>query len=340
MAPSNPMTPTRATGRSRFRRSLRICAAASLAVTVSLTTAGIADAAPKPSAAAAKKKLATLSPQLDKKVDQYNKTKTELDAAKKRLKVLQAQKKSEQATYDQLHARVVQLVANEYKTGQSDPATAVLASHNPDQALDQMSTFMHLASNRGQELTAFLASTQRLQRDLAAVQSTVQDVSQKAAALKSQKASLEKQIAEQRKLEREAGETTPSGSGKIGGTYTGPASGSARAALSYAYAQLGKPYIYGGTGPKGYDCSGLTMMSWRAAGVSLPRVVPDQYNATRRVAQSDAQPGDLIFFSGLGHVGIVVDSGHFIHAPRTGENVMISPIAGYWQGQIVGFGRP
>jgi cell wall-associated NlpC family hydrolase len=319
-----------------------MCAAASLAITVSLTMTGTAGAAPKPSAASAKKKLAVLNPQLDKKVDQYNKTKTELDAAKKRLKVLKAQKQAEQATYNQLHARIVQLVANQYKTGQSDPATAVLASGNPDQALDQMSTFMHLASNRGQELTAFLASTQRLQRDLAAVQSTVQDISQKAATLKAQKESLDKQIAKQQKLAREAGESSTSSNsgGKVGGTYNGPASGSARAALNYAYAQLGKPYVYGGTGPNGYDCSGLTMMSWRAAGVSLPRVVPDQYNATRRVAQSDIQPGDLIFFSGLGHVGMIVDSGHFIHAPRTGENVMVSPIAGYWQGQIVGFGRP
>ncbi|GAA0371332.1 NlpC/P60 family protein [Actinoallomurus spadix] len=340
MAPSNPMTSTRATGRSRFRNSLRICAAASLAIAVSLTTAGTADATPKPSAAAARKELAKLNPELDKKVDQYNKTKTELDAAKKRLRILQAQKKAEQATYDRLHTRVVQLAADQYKTGQSDPATAVLASGNPDQALDQMSTFMHLASNRGQELTAFLASTQRLQRDLAAVQSTVQDVSEKARKLRSQKASLERQIAKQRRLERQAGETTSSSGGKIGGTYTGPASGSARAALNYAYAQLGKPYIYGGTGPQGYDCSGLTMMSWRAAGVSLPRVVPDQYNATRRVAQSDVQPGDLVFLSGNGHVGMMVDSGHFIHAPRTGENVMISPLAGYWQGQLVGFGRP
>ncbi|MEV5703977.1 NlpC/P60 family protein [Actinoallomurus sp. NPDC052274] len=340
MAPSNPMTSTRATGRSRFRRSLRICAAASLAITVSLTTAGVADAAPKPSAAAAKKELAKLNPQLDKKVDQFNKTKTELDAAKKRLKVLKAQKQAEQTTYDQLHARVVQLVANQYKTGQSDPATAVLASKNPDQALDQMSTFTHLASNRGQELTAFLASTQRLRRDLAAVQATVQDISQKAAKLKSQKQSLEKQIAKQQKLSKQAGESKAASGGKVGGTYTGPASGSARTALNYAYAQLGKPYVYGGTGPNGYDCSGLTMMSWRAAGVSIPRVVPDQYNATHRVAQSDVQPGDLVFLSGNGHVGMMVDSGHFIHAPRTGENVMVSPLAGYWQGQLVGFGRP
>ena len=61
------------------------------------------------------------------------------------------------------------------------------------------------------------------------------------------------------------------------------------------------------------------MMAWRQAGVSLPRVVPDQYNATRRVARADLQPGDLVFFDGLGHVGIYVGNGKFIHAPHTGS---------------------
>lgn len=339
MAPSNPMISTRATGRSRFRRSLRMCAAASLVITVSLTTAGTAHAAPKPSAAAAKKELEKLSAKVDKLVNQYDKVKTELDAAKKRLKILQAQKQAEQATYDQLHARVAQLAADQYKTGQSDPATAVLASNNPDQALDQMSTFTHLANNRGQELTAFLASTQRLRRDLAAVQGTVQDVAQKAASLKSQQATVDKAIAKQKALIKKAGESNSSG-GSIGGSYNGPASGSAAAALNYAYAQKGKPYVYGGTGPDGYDCSGLVMMSWRAAGVSLPRVVPDQAGATHYVARGDLQPGDIVFFDSYGHDGLYVGGGMFIHAPRTGRVVSVDPMAGYWDAHFVRGGRP
>ncbi|GAA4619662.1 C40 family peptidase [Actinoallomurus vinaceus] len=341
MAPSHPLTHARATGRSRLRRSLRVCAAASLAVAVSLTTVGTAHAAPaKPSAAAAQKELDKLNAKVDKIVDQCNKAQTELDAAKKRLKSMNAETKAEQTRFNQLHARVAQLAADQYKTGTSDPATAVLASKNPDAALDQMSTFTHLASNRGQELTAFLASTQRLRRDQAEAQTTAQEVQQKVAKLKAQKTAVNQAIAKQKALLKKLGQSTSAPKGKIGGSYTGPASGSARAALNYAYAQLGKPYISGGTGPQGYDCSGLTMMSWRAAGVSIPRVVPDQYNAVHHVAQGDVQPGDLIFLDGLGHVGMMVDSGRFIHAPRTGENVMISSVAGYWQAHLVGFGRP
>jgi cell wall-associated NlpC family hydrolase len=82
------------------------------------------------------------------------------------------------------------------------------------------------------------------------------------------------------------------------------------------------------------------MMAWRQAGVSLPRVVPDQYNATRRVARSNLQPGDLVFFDGLGHVGIYVGNNQFIHAPHTGDHVRIASLSGYYSSNYYGAGRP
>jgi cell wall-associated NlpC family hydrolase len=111
--------------------------------------------------------------------------------------------------------------------------------------------------------------------------------------------------------------------------------------VNYAVSQLGKPYIFGGTGPTGYDCSGLTMMAWRAAGIDLPRVVPDQYSAIRHVARSDLQPGDLLFFDSLGHEGIYVGGGRFIHAPHTGTDVQYASMSNsYWVSHYVGAGRP
>ncbi|MGW1930764.1 C40 family peptidase, partial [Streptomyces sp. NPDC001919] len=107
---------------------------------------------------------------------------------------------------------------------------------------------------------------------------------------------------------------------------TAPA-GRASQAVSFARAQLGKPYVWGATGPSGYDCSGLTQAAWRAAGVTLPRTTYTQINAGRRVSRSQLAPGDLVFFySGISHVGLYIGGGQMIHAPRPGAPVRIAPI--------------
>jgi cell wall-associated NlpC family hydrolase len=102
-------------------------------------------------------------------------------------------------------------------------------------------------------------------------------------------------------------------------------------ALDYARAQLGKPYQWGGAGPNSFDCSGLAMMAWGAAGVSLPHLAQGQYAVTRRVPLTDLKPGDLVFFgtpSDVHHVGIYVSNGNMIEAPQTGDVVKYSSI--YW----------
>ena len=116
-----------------------------------------------------------------------------------------------------------------------------------------------------------------------------------------------------------------------------------RAAIVYAVAQLGKPYIWGGTGPVGYDCSGLVMMAYRAAGIALPRTTFQQVLVGTPVyGTGQLAPGDLLFSAGSdgtaanpGHVGMYIGSGLVIEAPQTGEPVMITPLAGYWQQNTV-----
>jgi cell wall-associated NlpC family hydrolase len=108
-------------------------------------------------------------------------------------------------------------------------------------------------------------------------------------------------------------------------------------ALAYARAQLGKPYLWGGAGPNSFDCSGLTMMAWGAAGVALDHYAPDQYAATRRIAIPDLQPGDLVFYgspSNVYHVGLYVGGGVMIQAPSTGQVVSYSTI--YFTGLFAG----
>jgi len=110
-------------------------------------------------------------------------------------------------------------------------------------------------------------------------------------------------------------------------------------AVRYAYAQLGKPYQWGGAGPNSFDCSGLTMMAWAAAGVYFPHLAQDQYDMTERIPLSDALPGDLIFYGtpdDVYHVGLYIGGGQMIDAPETGEDVSISSI--YWA-DLLGAGR-
>ncbi len=118
-----------------------------------------------------------------------------------------------------------------------------------------------------------------------------------------------------------------------------PASGW-QVAMAFAESQIGKPYRWGGAGPATYDCSGLTMVAWAKAGVSMPHSAQDQYNMTARIPLSDLQPGDLVFFgtpTDVYHVGMYVGGGSMVDAPETGQDVMIQPI---YEVNLLGGGRP
>ncbi|CAN5796758.1 hypothetical protein BH23ACT10_BH23ACT10_33830 [soil metagenome] len=115
-------------------------------------------------------------------------------------------------------------------------------------------------------------------------------------------------------------------------------SGNAQGAVQFALAQVGKPYAWGGSGPNSYDCSGLMMASWGAAGVSLPHNSRMQYNATQRVSRSQLQPGDILFFgSSIHHDAMYVGNGQMVEAPRTGLNVRVVSMN---RSDYVGAGRP
>lgn len=129
------------------------------------------------------------------------------------------------------------------------------------------------------------------------------------------------------------GTGTGSGAGASSGTSgaSGAASGSytAKAAkvLDFARAQIGKPYVWGATGPGSYDCSGLTQAAWRSAGIDLPRTTWDQVEVGTRVSLDDAAPGDLVFFyDDISHVGIYIGDGEMIHAPKPGADVRVESI--------------
>jgi cell wall-associated NlpC family hydrolase len=122
-------------------------------------------------------------------------------------------------------------------------------------------------------------------------------------------------------------------------------------AVNYAEAQLGKPYLFGGTGPDAFDCSGLVMMAYRTAGVNIPRTSEQQWLGLPRVPASKVVPGDLVFFAGSdgtrkapGHVGLVISKNTMIEAYAAGTPVRVStfgtPQSPPGDGAVVGYAQP
>ena len=114
-----------------------------------------------------------------------------------------------------------------------------------------------------------------------------------------------------------------------------PSGGNAQAILNEAYAQLGKPYVYGATGSANFDCSGFTQYVYEnAAGVDISRTTYSQVNEGQAISQDQLQPGDLVF-THAGHVGIYVGDGQMIHAPQTGDVVKVGPVYSFYAGRRV-----
>jgi cell wall-associated NlpC family hydrolase len=110
--------------------------------------------------------------------------------------------------------------------------------------------------------------------------------------------------------------------------------------VTYARHLLGIRYVYGGSSPRsGFDCSGFTRFVFAHFGVALPHYSVAQFNLGRRVSRRGLKPGDLVFFNGLGHVGIYVGRGRFIHAPHTGTRVSVAALSGWYSSRFTGARR-
>ncbi|MEU3165294.1 C40 family peptidase [Streptosporangium sp. NPDC006930] len=112
-------------------------------------------------------------------------------------------------------------------------------------------------------------------------------------------------------------------------------------AVKWAMSKRGTPYVWGGTGNGGFDCSGLMLRAYGAAGIKLPRVTNDQYAAfSKKIAWKNLRPGDLVFFSGLGHVGMITKPGYMVHAPRSGDVVKEEKLSSWRRAAFSGAVRP
>ncbi|MFD4524471.1 NlpC/P60 family protein [Streptomyces sp. NPDC058470] len=208
----------------------------------------------------------------------------------------------------------------------TEQAAATETRTEASQSLETLTTSQNALQASKTDVQQKLAKARELLSQL-----TVEEKARLAAIEEEQRRAAEREAAElaQQQAAAAAQAAQESSSSATTGTSSGSATTAdaayatkAAKALSYARGQVGKPYVWGATGPGSYDCSGLTQAAWRAADVTLPRVTYDQVTAGTTVSLSEAQPGDLVFFYGdVSHVGLYMGNGMMIHAPKPGAYV-------------------
>jgi cell wall-associated NlpC family hydrolase len=287
-----------------------------------------------------------LTAKFNKAVEQYDAVAEQLAAAKAKLRQVDREMAAAQGKYDDARAKVVQIADAAYEDSGQTSLAGLLTASDPSTVLTEASMIMELTGARNMQTQAFLADAQQLssvQQEQQRTELGIQQLlDQRAAAknsiarlLASKKAMLDTLTAQQQQ------QVQANTLGGIGGTttakYTGPTTTQADKAVQFAYDQLGCPYLYGGTGPchPGFDCSGLVQAAWAAAGVAIPRDTYEQWAALPHISMSDLQPGDLIYYNGVGHVAMYVGNGYIIDAPQTGYTVEKIPMDTAWYAQNV-----
>lgn len=349
----------------RRRRALTLIAAilAVAAVGAFPTSASadqISDKQAQANAIAAK--VDELNHTIERYAEAANGAQVELDALNQQVADAQAKVAASQAQQAQ-HAGELRSYAVDAYVNNTADVNAGLTSTDDFTTLGERQGYLSAASgNRQQLIDQLRATEQDVQVQLGQLNDAKAQAEAKAKDLNDRKAQAAAAVAEQKQLldqakgelaalvqqaqAKKAAEEAAAAAARsraaaarqsTAPTFSGPppsVRGGAGAAISFAQSQLGKPYEWGAAGPDSYDCSGLTMASWRAGGVSLSHYTGSQYAETTHIPLSDIQPGDLIFYNGMEHVALYVGGGRIIHAPHSGDVVKYDSLY-YWDTSMV-----
>ena len=297
-------------------------------------------------------KVNQLTSQFDQVSEQLDQADQQISAAQSRLSQVRVHLDHADAQFQAAQANVAQTAAAAFEDTGATSVAGVLTSGDPSILLQQGSLLLELSGTRNAETEQLLSDASQL----AGVEQEMQRTESGIATLKSQlaahKNSLSKLITTQKATlasltvpEQQAVESDSIGADGSSApqTYSGPTSTEADKAVEFVYDQLGCPYVYGATGPchDGFDCSGLVQAAWAYAGVSIPRDTYEQWAALPHISVSALEPGDLLFYDGVGHVAIYVGDGEIIDAPQTGLDVEKIPMSTAWYADnFVGAARP
>ena len=343
--------------------------------TLALTTAAfalpgaqLAQAAPTAlTVAEAKAQVEQLQTEAEAIDQDYVGVQQQVEQGRAQLALKQADVQAQAAKVAQTKRQVGQVALAQFQNRNVDTAARIFFTSDSDNLLSQVSTVEKVSENQNtvlqnyQEQQAALAELEHsTETDLAVLtdqqkQLTGLKADSEAKIAESKKVLAKLTAAEQAALAAADQKAAAAAKAKAEAALTGGSStttddtlgtaditGSGRGATALAFArkQLGKPYVFAAAGPNSYDCSGLVLAAWRAAGVTLPRTAAQQSRVGKVVSRADLQPGDLVFFynaANPSHVGMYVGNGQIIHAPHTGTVVKYAPLSSM---PFVGARRP
>jgi cell wall-associated NlpC family hydrolase len=270
--------------------------------------------------------------QAEQAQERYHDAKVELDELRKDVGSLQADQDRQDERLTTVREQVQDSIVSQYEGTSLSAVGQAVVSEDPSQFLSQLTTIAayndiqsQLFADYNDELKAY--SIRR--EETSDRRNQVADLESE---LKDEKETVEDKLAEAKDLlsdlEAKQREAILSRDGAVRtDDISVSASGRAAAAVHYAMAQVGKAYVYGAAGPSAFDCSGLTMMAWAQAGVSLPHSSSAQYGMGPHVSESELQPGDLVFYySPISHVAMYIGNGMIVHAANPGAGVHVSPL--------------
>ena len=283
--------------------------------------------------------IETASTELERVVEAYDGINQDMKTTQAAAADVAARVKTTQDQLDAVYGDVRILAAAAYRgSGRMGTIAALLTAGSADGLVDQVETVRYLNRSQQREINGYTKLKAQLDDERKHYDDLIGQQTNQQRQLADRKTTIESNIRDLEALKRRLGAAAPAKSASSTTKPTAPAvAGAAGKAVSFAYAQLGKPYQWGADGPGSFDCSGLTMAAWAAAGVSLPHNAAQQWGAIPHISRASLAPGDLVFYSSLGHVAIYVGSGNVIHAPNTGDVVKVSSVD---MMTPYGFGRP
>jgi peptidoglycan DL-endopeptidase CwlO len=319
------------------RRALAILAAVLTLVGATNTTAYA-----QPSVADLEAQINQAWNTLEPLVEQYDALHSQLQANQAKAATLEEQIRPLKLQVDLMQTRVGAMSANLYVTGPLSNASALLESGSPANLMDQLSTLDAMARRQTDTVQGAADLMAKYDAQKKPLDALVAVQAQQDAQLAAQKATIETQMTSLQTLRQQA----YGASGMAGGS-TRPVAcpfvlgaGKGAIAAKTACAQIGKPYVWDAAGPKSFDCSGLTLYAWAAAGVTLRHYTQWQWDDSKPVTRDQLQPGDLVFyFSDHHHMSMYVGGNWVVHAPTSGDVVRMTSLDNPYL-PIAGFRRP